>query len=147
MKKTMKENICSAVVKNAYLIIFSTAIIAFVSLFLIVNVKTGKPLVELDPSVDSILPANSPDRQYFDQVKKVFDSGGTVIVALKDESDIFTTANLEKIKAISEEIEGLDKVNRVSSLSTALNIRSEGDELLIQPFYSSPPKDQSEAFL
>src|SRR6478609_2853548 len=98
MKKTMKENICSVIVKNAYAIIFSTAIIAIVSLFLIVDVRTGKPLVELDPSVDSILPANSPDRQYFDRVKKVFDSGGTVIVALKDENDIFTTDNLEKIK-------------------------------------------------
>jgi predicted RND superfamily exporter protein len=144
MKKTMKEILCSVVVRNAYPIIFATAIVALVSLFLIVDVRTGKPLVELDPSVDSILPVNSPDRQYFDQVKKVFDSGGTVIVALKDENDIFTTANLEKIKAISEEIEGLDKVNRVSSLSTALNIRSEGDDLLIQPFYSSPPQEQSD---
>ena len=84
-----------AIVKNAYLIIFLTAIIALASLFLIVDIRTGKPLVELDPSVDSILPANSPDRQYFDQVKKVFDSGGTVIVALKDDSDIFSTDNLE----------------------------------------------------
>lgn len=108
---------------------------------MIVDVRTGKPLVELDPSVDSVLPTDNPDRVYFNHTKEIFDSGGTVIVALKDANDIFTTENLENIKAISEEISGLDKVNRVSSLATALNIRSEGEDLLIQPFYSRPPKD------
>ena len=79
-------------------------IVSVISLFLIVDVKTGKPLVELDASVDSILPAHSQDRVYFDRVKAIFDSGGTVLVALSDDQGIFTTSNLEKIKKISEEI-------------------------------------------
>ncbi|HSC76586.1 MAG TPA: efflux RND transporter permease subunit [Pseudomonadales bacterium] len=135
---------CSAVVKHAWLIIVATAILTIASLFLIVDVRTGKPLVSLDPSVDSILPTVSEDRQYFEHVKQIFDSGGTVIVALNDEKDIFTPDNLEKIKLISKEIEGLDKVNRVSSLSTALNIRSDGEELLVEPFYRQPPEDATE---
>lgn len=138
----IKQWFCSAIVKNAYKVIFLSVAVSLVGLCLIVDINTGRPLVELDPSVDSVLPTNSPDRKYFDRVKEIFDSGGTVIVALKDDADIFTPSNLGKIKAISEEIEGLDKVNRVSSLSTALNIRSDGDDLLIQPFYNRPPEDQ-----
>jgi hydrophobe/amphiphile efflux-3 (HAE3) family protein len=121
-----------------------SVVITLISLVLIFDIKTGRPLVELDPSVDSVLPTDNPDRVYFNRTKEIFDSGGTVIVALKDNNDIFTTENLENIKAISEEIGSLDKVNRVSSLSTALNIRSEGEDLLIQPFYSRPPKESVE---
>lgn len=140
----IKQWFCSAIVKNAYIVIFLSVTISLFGLCLIVDIDTGRPLVELDPSVDSVLPTNSPDRKYFDHVKEIFDSGGTVIVALKDDADIFTPSNLAKIKTISEEIENLDKVNRVSSLSTALNIRSEGDDLLIQPFYNHPPESRPE---
>ncbi len=138
--RNIKKSICESVVKKSRIIMVFWLIVSVISLFLIVDVKTGKPLVELDASVDSILPAHSQDRVYFDRVKAIFDSGGTVLVALSDDQGIFTTSNLEKIKKISEEIEGLDKVNRVSSLSTALNIRSEGEDLLIQPFYNVPPE-------
>ncbi len=131
----------NTVIRHPYQVIILILLITGVSLSLIVDLKTGKPLVELDPSVDSLLPTQDPDREYFEHVKTIFESGGTVLIALKDDKDIFTTDNLEKISTITEELEGLDMVNRVSSLSTALNIRSENNDLLIEPFYATSPKD------
>ncbi len=134
----------SAVTRHAAAVIAFNILILLASLYFVIDVRTGRPTVKLDPSVDSILPADSPDRQYFDHIKTIFDGGNSIIVALKDTTDIFTPGNLVDIKSLTEEIEKLDKVNRVISLSTALNIRSDGDDLLIEPFYSTPPESEED---
>lgn len=128
-----------AVVRHPYQVFLVTAIITFLCITQIVDIRTGTPKVEIDPSIESLLPTESEDRDYYEHVKTLFNGGGTIIIALKDERDIFTTSNLEKIQAISDELAGLDMVNRVSSLSTALNIRSENSDLVIQPFFTDAP--------
>lgn len=133
-----------AITRHAAAIIVLNILLLLASLYFVVDIRTGRPLLELDPSVDSILPTNSADRKYFDNIKKTFDGGGTIIVALRDSQDIFTTTNLAKIKSLTEHIEKLDKVNRVVSLSTALNIRSEGEDLLIEPFFDAIPENDED---
>lgn len=51
-----------------------------------------------------------------------------------------TFTNLTRLQQISEEIELLDQVDRVSSLSLSLNIRSEDGSLVTEPFYDEPPQ-------
>ena len=63
--RNIKKSICESVVKKSRIIMVFWLIVSVISLFLIVDVKTGKPLVELDASVDSILPAHSQDRVYY----------------------------------------------------------------------------------
>jgi predicted RND superfamily exporter protein len=118
-------------------------LIAVAGLSQIVNFTTGKPVLELDPSVDSILPKEDENRAYLDYMKEMFVGGEVILIALEDD-DIFTTENLTLVQQISEEIEQFEEISRVSSLSMALNIRSEEGSLIIQPFYDFPPETPEE---
>ncbi len=114
--------------------------LSLVALLHLVDLRTGHPRLLLDPSVDSLLPANDPGREYFEEIKLLFNAGDNALIALATD-DVFTSANLERIRRISEQIEVLDQVDYVSSLSSALNIRAEGDEIVTDPFYERVPTD------
>jgi len=113
------------------------AMIAF-SLLALVDPRTAQPRITIDPSMDSMLPRDDPAGEYFTRVRRLFGSEETLLVMLSDD-DVFTPENLAGIKRLTEKIEALDTVERVSSLSTALNIRSENGELRIDPFFDEVP--------
>ncbi len=115
-------------------------IITFLSLTCIIDLRSGAPRLTLDPTVDSMIPKGSEEQRYFEHIKEVFDSGESILVALVDK-DIFTAANLLSIKRITKRIKKLKQVDRVSSLSTALNIRSEDENLRVEPFFDKVPED------
>ncbi len=131
------QRLAHHLITHPWLVITAFCLLAFISLAQIIDLRSFSPRLLLDPSIDSILPVHDEDRAFFEDVKKQFDSGETILVAVQDEN-IFTIENLEKIYRMSDHIEHLDQVNRVSSLSTALNIRSEDDLLIIEEFYNLP---------
>jgi predicted RND superfamily exporter protein len=132
-----------AIVRHPYVIICTYLLLVGFSLLQLVNMQTGKPLLDLDPSVNSILPKTDPDREYFNRIKSLFSGGETILIALPSD-DIFTEDNLKKIQIISNKLAALPQVERVSSLSTAINIRSEHNELHVDPFYKTAPSTQAE---
>ena len=72
----------------------------------------------------------------------------TVLVVLAGE-DVFTRRGLERILRVTERVEQLELVESVSSLSTAVNIRSEDGTLYVDPFFDDEesidePVDPSE---
>jgi predicted RND superfamily exporter protein len=105
----------------------------------IVDLQTGEPRLVVDPSVESLLPADDASRAYFDRFEATFDLGDTIVLALEDE-DVFTAANLERVSRITERVEELDEVDRVTSLSRSVNIRSEDGALVVEPFYDEVPQ-------
>jgi len=144
---TLKNRISQSIAKfiiyrplGVFTVYFALCIL---SLTQIIDFPEKKVRLELDPSVNSILPKQDPERDYFEYSKELFDSGEQIILALQAE-EIFTTDNLQAIKAISDAVELLPEVKSVSSLSMALNIRSEQGELLIQPFFDFPPTKQAD---
>ncbi|MCP4038263.1 MAG: MMPL family transporter, partial [bacterium] len=116
---------------------------AVASLAQIVDLRSGAPRLRFDPSVDGMLPQGDPDRAYYEAFKERFSTGEAILLALAAD-DVFTFDNLTRIQAISEEIENLDQVDRVASLPFSLNIRSEDDALLTEPFYDEAPTSPSE---
>jgi predicted RND superfamily exporter protein len=119
------------------------ALFTLASLTAIVDVRSGTPRLSLDPSLDSMLPREDEGRSYYERVKRLFDSGESILVVLVDD-DIFKAENLARIQQMTERIEMLDQVDRVSSLSTALNIRGEDGTLLIEPFFEEVPESAEE---
>ncbi len=121
------------IVRRAPLVLLVTRGVALASLAQIVDLRSGAPLLRLDPSVDGMLAEGDPDRAYYEAFKERFSTGEVILLALAAD-DVFTFDNLTRIRAISEEIENLDQVDRVASLPFSLNIRSEDDALLTEPF-------------
>ena len=131
------------VIRRAPYVLLATFCIVILSLAQVVDLRTGQPILKMDPSVDGILPADDAGRRYYDEFKQLFSSGEVILLALVAD-DIFTTRNLERLQTISEEIEGLDQVDSVKSLSLSLNIRSEDGALVTEPFFDIVPESPAE---
>ena len=127
------KSLARMIVKRPVFVLVLTAIISAFAVAQMVDLRTGDPRLLLDPSTDSMLSTGNPERVFFERMKQVFGRSDTLLVALVTD-DVFTPDRLRRIADLSERIEALDEVRHVSSLSTALNIRSEDNDLLIEPF-------------
>jgi hydrophobe/amphiphile efflux-3 (HAE3) family protein len=106
----------------------------------IVDVRTGELRIAFDPSTNALLPKGDEGRRFYDYVRRLFGSDETILVALVDD-DVFTAENLRNLQRMGERIQAIDGVHHVVSLSNALNIRAEGDDLSIEPFVEDVPDD------
>ena len=130
------------IIRRAALVIFFSLVVVVLALSQIVDLRSGEPRLLLDPSIDGMLSDDNPDRTFYEEFKETFSAGEVVLLALADE-DIFTTENLESVQSISRQIEDLDEVDRVASLSVSLNIRSEDGALATEPFYDDVPQSRA----
>jgi len=117
--------------------------ITVLSVTQLVDVRTGELRIAFDPSTNALLPQDDDGRRFYDYVRKLFGSDETVLVALVDD-DIFTVENLEALQRMAKRIEIIEGVHHVLSLGNALNIRSEGGDLIIEPFVDEVPSDPTE---
>ena len=136
----MTVRLSEGIVNHPVLVLVATLLVTAIAIAQMVDLRTGAPRLLLDPSTDSMLSPGNPEHVFFERMKEIFGRSDTLLVALAAD-DVFTSERLQQIADLTERIEDLDEVHHVSSLSTALNIRSENDDLLIEPFYDEPPTD------
>jgi predicted RND superfamily exporter protein len=102
----------------------------------IVDLRTGERRLEIDPSLNRLLPSDDPAKQFYDRVRRIFGSDESMVVALVAD-DVFRRENLEAVVRITRRISQVEGVHHVVSLANALNIRGVGDDLEIAPFISA----------
>ncbi|MBW2230022.1 MAG: MMPL family transporter [Deltaproteobacteria bacterium] len=129
----------STVARRGGWVVFATLVLALGALLAIIDPRTLEPRLVLDPSLDSMLPVDDDGRRFYERVKSTFETGEVVLVAVVSD-DVFTADVLAAIKRMTERIESLDYVHHVSSLATALNIRSHEGELIVEPFFDEVPE-------
>jgi hypothetical protein len=76
--------------------------------------------IRLDSSVESLLPDDDPESQYYDEVRKLFGSDEVGVIGLIAD-DIYTPDLLRKLQQLTKEIEKLDGVASVLSLANAVD--------------------------
>lgn len=77
--------------------------------------------MRLDSSVDSLLPQNDPEKQYYNEVRQIFGSEEIGVVGIVA-NDIYTARTLEKIQRLTAEIRKIPEVKNVFSLTNAQDI-------------------------
>ena len=107
------------------------------------------PRIEKDTSAEAFVPPDHSSVIYRDKVKQIFGLSGPVVVAIVNEAEngIFNPSTLRLISWFTErisEIPGVDP-QRITSLATEKNIRGTEDEMIVEPFFESPPETQVEA--
>ncbi len=127
-----------AIIARSPLVVMFAAIVTLLSLAEIVDLRSGEPRLQLDPSLDGMLPEGDPERAYYEEFKARFDSGELLLLALESD-DVFTPERLLALRELSEAVEALEVVERVSSLPRSLNIRSRDGALSLEPFYGDIP--------
>ena len=79
-------------------------------LLLTVAFAAGIPRLQIDNSVDSMLPADHPARILYDEVNEAF--GGTDIIEIALESDdVFSAATLNRVIELTDRFEAVPGVD------------------------------------
>ena len=135
------EAFSAFVTNRAGSILFGILVLTLGALSQIVDFETRELRLEIDPSIESMLPEEDEGRQFYDYIRRLFGSDETVLVALVDD-DIFSTANLLRVQRMTRRLEKTDGVHHVVSLANALTLRvGEDDDLEVAPFLEELPAD------
>lgn len=74
----------------------------------------------IDSSVENLYDQNDPNKKYYEEVRKLFGSDDTGVIGLVAEN-VYTPATLEKIRRITAEVEKVDGVESVQSLTNVVD--------------------------
>lgn len=89
--------------------------------------------IRLDSSVESLLPEDDPENQYYKEVRALFGSDEVGVVGLVSDT-IYTPELLQKIQDLTTELEKIDGVENVLSLANAVDpIADVTDPPLLMP--------------
>ncbi len=80
--------------------------------------------LSVDPSVGRLLPADDPEREFYDRIRHIFGSEESVVVALATD-DSFSVDNLSRIERMTGRLQTLPGVHDVLSLTTAKSLRAD----------------------
>ena len=95
--------------------------------------------IQLDSSIESLLPKDDPEKEYYEEVRRLFGSDEIVVIGLVAEN-VYTPEVLKKIQRITEAIREIPEVKSVASLTNAQDVIrtvAETDTLLIPDIPSS----------
>jgi len=98
------------------------------------------PFVKTVDNVDYFTLENNVDVAIYDNIKDVFGNDEFFVIAYQ-KSDMFTLKNLELLKKITEEIEKLEEVREVKSLTNIDDTLGEENYFEIRKFLETIPKD------
>ena len=95
--------------------------------------------IRYDTSIESLLPDDDPENQYYREIRTLFGSDEVGVIGLIAEN-IYTPEILQKIQQLTQEIEKIDGVKNVLSLSNAVDpIADVTDPPLLMPQVPATP--------
>ncbi|MCF7890512.1 MMPL family transporter [Candidatus Bipolaricaulota bacterium] len=88
------------------------------------------PGLEIDNSVDDMLPSSHPAKELYDEVTETFGGTDTIIVAYRND-DIFSVETLSRIDELTEEFNQVEGVDDVRSIANAKKLEGSGGSLKV----------------
>lgn len=125
-------------------ILIGIAALTLVALHGIVDLRTGEVRLQVDPSIERLLPEGDDERLFFERAKKVFGADEFVVVLLDGPGDLFETESLARVRRVTEKLAALDGVARVLSVANATEIASRDADVYVGPYFETPPTDPAE---
>jgi uncharacterized protein len=103
----------------------------------------GIPRLQIDNSVDSMLPVDHPARLLYDDVNDTFGGTDVMVIAVHSE-DVFSEATLTQVIELTEAFQRLPGVDEVVSLSTAKRMDGEDGTLVVRDLMPTVPESDQE---
>ena len=126
------------VTRHPVLVLVALGLATLVALQGLVDLRTGRPRVEVDPAIDRLLPEGDDERRFYDHARELFGSDQFVLLVLET-GDAFSAPALERLRAITETVAHVPGVHRVVSLTSASDIEDRDGELYVGPFFDQVP--------
>ena len=114
-------------------------------LILLVTVAfaAGVPRLQIDNSIDSMLPVDHPARVLYDEVNDTFGGTDILVVALESD-DVFSADTLNQVVDLTGKFEAVPGVDKVVSLSTVKRMQGNGGDLIVRDLIPTVPADAQE---
>ena len=90
------------------------------------------PLVKIDPRVEIVLKQNNPVEEVYNRNRQEFESYADVLIGMLHD-DVYNPGSLEKIRRITEEVENIPGVKKVTSILNVKNIAGGEEGLNVSP--------------
>ncbi len=108
--------------RRSDLVLAAVAAISLLAILILYNPLNGQFRLQIDPSIDRLVPTDSPARRFYDQQKQRFGSDETLIIAIEG-VDVFTASSMQRLQALRLALRKVPGVHEVQSLATATNVR------------------------
>jgi len=120
------------------------ALLVLLSIFRLFEWPGLKLALEVDPSVQALLPQQGAELEKFESVRNRYSSDDLLFVAWIAD-DLFTPRKLAALKAFTRRIETMPGVEHVESLATAVHTRVYEDYTEVRAYLSDLPQSVEEA--
>ncbi len=111
-----------------------------VLLLLTLLFAAGIPRLQLDNSVDGMLPADHPARLLYDKVDETFGGTDIIMVALRSD-DVFSERTLRQVIDLTEAFQAVPGVDEAISLATVKRMQGAGGTLIVRDLMPAVPVD------
>ena len=105
----------------AHLIVYRPKVLLFLIFLLTAFFAYYARQIRTDSSVESMLPQGDPEKQYYDEVRRLFGSDDVAVIGIITDN-IYTPQVLEKVKRLTDEFRKIPEVKYVYSLANAPDI-------------------------
>src|SRR5262245_44309055 len=97
--------------------------------------------VRVESSIETVLPAGDPQAQYYNEVRATFGSDDVGVIGVRAD-DIFASKTLEKIAAVTDRLAKIKGVERVLSITNAVDPAADVFKPpLLLPSHSPAPEE------
>ncbi len=132
--------------KFAEFVIANPVKIIIVTLILTMGLATGIRNIRFNEDIKSFLPKDTPSRLTLNELEEIFGGSDVALIGIgNEEQSIFNVQTLKNIKAISDSLEVMGGVNRVTSLATIKYIEGHEWGLEVTPYLEVDPETEEDA--
>jgi predicted RND superfamily exporter protein len=103
-----------------------------------------KPGIDINPSMKSMIMGDDPDRLFDEKVKRTLGDDEMIVLAIENPKTVFDIPTLTYIDRLTSEIEKIQLVRKVYSLTHADNIRSKDGTMVADDLITELPKTQED---
>jgi len=107
--------------------------VSLVALLQILDPRDGSLRLEIDPTIERLLPEKGEDRAVFQRARETFGDSDAVLLAVGFEQ-VFTADSIARIDELTRRLGELPGVRQVSSLANVPNALASGDLLDVSTF-------------
>jgi predicted RND superfamily exporter protein len=125
---------------HPWVVFAALALASLVSLHGLVDLRSGRLRIEVDPSIARLWPEGDDERAFYDRAKAMFGSDQFLMLVLETE-DAFGAASLDRLQRITKRLERLPRVHRVLSLANASEVVERDGGLHVGPFFEKVPAE------
>jgi predicted RND superfamily exporter protein len=132
------------VTRHARWVVTAVLLLTVLAATRIFDFTTLTPRLQLDVSLESMLPKHDEERLFWEDLKRTFGSDETLLLVVHRPEGVFERELLLALARLTERLEEIDGVERALSLANAPNLRSVDGDLVVESLMEGVPEDAAE---